>query len=355
MNVQTGQDEDLGAAATNFSVVRVRRDVFRRSSIGFMGTNRSVSIEGDGSSQSYGFDGAFSFLNNLNISSYYAQTETPGLSGENTSYSASIRNDGDRYGFSASHLLVGKNFNPEVGFVRREDFRQSRAQLQFTPRPRGIRAIRRFQFRGDIDYLTNESTGILESRDIGGQVEIEFENTDRFSINVGDKYELLFDEFEVSDGIVLPVGGYNFSDIRVNYRMGAQRKASGSISLTRGGFFSGDRTQVSYFGRVEVSPQLSLEPRLQLNWIDLPEGSFNTRLVSTRVNYTLSTRLLVAALVQHNSSSDSISTNVRLRWEYQPGSDLFVVYSEGRETDYRGFPRLANRGFVVKFTKLLRF
>ena len=90
------------------------------------------------------------------------------------------------------------------------------------------------------------------------------------------------------------------------------------------------------------------------SWIDLPQGSFNTKLASTRVNYAMTTRLLVATLIQYNSNSDSISTNVRLRWEYQPGSDLFVVYSEGRETDHRGFPVMANRGFVVKFTKLLR-
>ncbi len=48
------------------------------------------------------------------------------------------------------------------------------------------------------------------------------------------------------------------------------------------------------------------------------------------------------------------STNIRLRWKYEPGSDLFVVYSEGRDTDFRGFPRIANRGFVIKFTKLFR-
>ena len=354
LNVQTGEDTALEAQATNFSVVRVRRDIFRRSSIGFMGTNRSVAIDGDGSSQSYGVDASFSFLENMNVGTYYAQTNTPGLKGENTSYSASIGNNGDRYGFRMSHLLVGKNFNPEVGFVRREDFRQSRAQVQFTPRPRGIRAIRRFQFRGDIDYLTNESTGILETRDIGTEFEIEFENTDRFSVNASDKYEFLFEEFEISDGVTLPAGGYSFRDVRVNYRMGPQRRVSGFISLNRGSFFNGDRTQVNYFARAEISPQMSLEPRIQLNWIDLPQGTFRTRLVSTRVNYTLSPRLLVAALVQYNSSSDSVSTNVRLRWEYQPGSDLFVVYSEGRETDHRGFPRLQNRGFVVKFTKLFR-
>ncbi len=354
LNVQTGEAGDVDALATNFSVVRVRRDIFRRSSIGFMGTNRSVAIDGDGSSQSYGIDAAFSFLENLNIASYYAQTQTPGLSGENTSYSASIRNEGDRYGFSASHLLVGKNFNPEVGFVRRDDYRQSRAQLQFSPRPTSIRAIRRFEFKSDINYITNESTGILESRDVGAEFQVSFENTDRFTVNAGDKYEFLFEDFRIADGVVLPPGGYNFSDVRVSYWMGSQHNPAGNISVTRGGFFSGDRTQLSYFGRIEVSPQLSVEPRASVNWIDLPQGSFNTRLVSARANYTLSPRMLVAALVQYNSSSDSISTNVRFRWEYEPGSDIFVVYSEGRETDHRGFPRIANRGFVVKFTKLFR-
>ena len=69
----------------------------------------------------------------------------------------------------------------------------------------------------------------------------------------------------------------------------------------------------------------------------------------------MSPRLFAGALVQYNSSSESISTNVRLRWEYEPGHDLFVVYSEERETDRRGFPLLENRGIVVKFTKLFRF
>jgi hypothetical protein len=354
LNVQTGEEEDVGAQATNFSVVRVRRDIFSRSTIGFMGTNRSVSLEGDGSSQSYGLDAAFSFLDNLNISSYYAQTQTPGLNGENTSYSGSIRNEGDRYGFNVSHLLVGDNYNPEVGFVRRDDFRQSRVGVQFTPRPTNIRAIRRFEFKADIDYLEQESTGTLETRDVGGEFQISFENADRFTVNASDKYEFLFEPFRIAPGVIIPPGGYSFQDARVSYWFGPQRKASGFVNVSHGGFFSGERTQFSYFGRVEVTPQLSIEPRFSVNWIDLPEGAFNTRLVSANTNFTMSPRMLVAALVQYNSSNDSISTNIRFRWEYEPGSDIFLVYSEGRETDVRGFPTVANRGFVIKFTKLFR-
>ena len=72
------------------------------------------------------------------------------------------------------------------------------------------------------------------------------------------------------------------------------------------------------------------------------------------MNYTFSPRMFLSSFIQYNSSSDSLSSSVRFRWEYEPGSDLFVVYSEGRE-DLSLTPFLANRTFAVKFTKLFRF
>ena len=65
--------------------------------------------------------------------------------------------------------------------------------------------------------------------------------------------------------------------------------------------------------------------------------------------------MFVAALVQYNSTLDALGTNLRFRWEYQPGSELFVVYTDERDTlDPRG-PFLENRAIVVKATRLLRF
>ena len=49
-----------------------------------------------------------------------------------------------------------------------------------------------------------------------------------------------------------------------------------------------------------------------------------------------------------------MSTNARLRWEYRPGSELFVVYNEERDTLARRFPALVNRAFIVKVNRLLR-
>lgn len=98
-----------------------------------------------------------------------------------------------------------------------------------------------------------------------------------------------------------------------------------------------------------------MEPTLAFNWVDLPQGSFTAKLVSGRVTFTFSPTLFVAALVQYNSANGVFSTNARFRWEYRPGSELFLVYNDGRDTLPTGAPVLLNRSLTFKMTRLLRF
>ena len=72
------------------------------------------------------------------------------------------------------------------------------------------------------------------------------------------------------------------------------------------------------------------------------------------MTYTVTPLMFISSLVQYNSATRSVSSNVRLRWEYQPGSELFVVFNEQRDTATSGFPALANRAFVVKINRLFR-
>ena len=99
----------------------------------------------------------------------------------------------------------------------------------------------------------------------------------------------------------------------------------------------------------------TLEPAIALNWIDLPEGSFTTQVARLRVIYTMSPRMFVEALTQYNSSTETFGTNVRFRWEYIPGSDLYIVYNEGRNDPFGRFPLLTNRVLAVKLTRMFRF
>ena len=360
VSLQTDDEPNVNAESTNFSVVRVRRDVFARSSIGVLFGNRSASLVSSGANQTYGADASFSFLQDAYLSGYYAGTATEGLNGSDQSYRAQMSYDGDLWGASLDHLLVGDDFNPEIGFVRRRGFRQSAASAYWSPRP-GVRWIRQLSFSGSFDYFENDRAGFVESRNGGGHFSIELENSDRFFAGVSDRYENLPVATGIS-GATLPAGRYSFRDVQVGYTFGSQRRISAGLSVRRGTFYTGEITSVSLSrGRIEVLPQLSIEPGITLNWLDLPDqqtfaGEFNQHVVTTRITYSLTPRTFLSGLVQYNSRGDVLSGNFRLRWEWAPGSELFLVYTEERFTETLDrWGALENRGLVIKVNRLLRF
>jgi hypothetical protein len=86
------------------------------------------------------------------------------------------------------------------------------------------------------------------------------------------------------------------------------------------------------------------------------EGEFTAKVLSTRVDYAFTARMFISGFIQYNSSINRASSNFRYRWEYRPGSELFVVYTD--ERDMMPVPRptsLRNRAFVVKVNRLFRF
>ena len=160
LNIQTDDEAISGARSTNFTVVRVKRDILRRSAVGGIVTNRSVSLVGDGASQAYGLDGTFAFHDNIQMLAYYAKTETPGLVGENSSYQAKLDYTGDRYGLVADHLLVGDNFVPEVGFLAMSEFPKWRKYL-ISLSFRGQSSVRPVQVGGfDVNIVIHRSTAV---------------------------------------------------------------------------------------------------------------------------------------------------------------------------------------------------
>lgn len=340
---------------TNYSVFRLKRDVLRRSNIGVIGTYRSENSEGTGDNAAVGVDGNFTFYENLNVSTYVAKTRTPGLAGGDLSYRAAVEFDRDLFGFSVEHLLVDESFNPDIGFVLREDIRKTGGGARYSIRPKSIPSIRKADFEGRYSYFDKTSVGAAETEILELETRVRMESGDFINVNFTHDYEHLYEEFEISDGVILPIGDYSFDRLRAGVWLGGQRRISGWVGGEFGSFYGGDRTELSWRGRIEVTPQLSLEPNVSLNWIDLPQGAFQTNLARVRATYTLSARTFVGALIQYNSSEDSLSSNVRFRWEYRPGSDLFFVYSDGRNTLGGARPALESRSVVVKFTKLFRF
>jgi hypothetical protein len=357
LNAQTGDEAASlpGAArSTNFSVIRLRRDILRRSAIGLIATGRSVAQNGIGSNVAYGVDGSFLFYQNLTINTYWARTRTDGRDGDDTSYRAELNHNGDRYGLQLERLAVGEDFNPELGFLRRGNFRRNYAQARFSPRPRRMPAIRRFRYQASLTYVEG-GEGTLETRERDAEFVTEFQTGDQFSVSFTDTYEFLPAPFPITSSITLPVGGYTFRTGQIGVNLGRQRKVGGSVTLEHGTFYSGHRTSLSITqGRVTLTNALAVEPTFSMNKVDLLQGRFTSHLLGSRITYTMSPLMFVSALVQYNSSINAVSTNARLRWEYQPGSELFVVYNEERNTLARSFPSTSTRALIVKINRLFR-
>ena len=354
INIQTDDEPVSEARATNFSVVRVKRDLLRKSSIGVIFTGRSVGQSGLGTNEAYGVDGTFAFYDNLFINTYWAQTQTDGLSDEDTSYRAQFNYAGDLYRVQLERLGVGANFRPEVGFVRRSDMDRSFAEFRFSPRPDSD-IVRQLSWTGSALYIEN-GAGRVETREWDGEFGIEFHSSDRFTAGSRRTYEFLPRPFRITPDVTLPIGPYEYASGRASFSFGRQRMLSGTLSTEWGTFFNGDKKTISIRpARAILTPQLSVEPTYSVNWVDLVEGSFTTHLVGSRITYTLTPRMFTSALLQYASNDKDMQANVRLRWEYQPGSELFVVYTEQRDAHAIRFPELANRTFVVKINRLFRF
>jgi hypothetical protein len=359
LDVQTDDSPSAQAAATNFAVVRVKRDLFRRSYVGVIATHRSPRVTSASENAAFGVDTSLWFSQALNVVGYYAETRNGG-GDRGRSYRARLDYDADLLGVQAERLSAGAGFNPEVGFMRRTDFIQNFAQVRWSRRPKARSAIRKISLESALDYITDTDER-LENRQGRLGVRTEMQSGDSWTVQYARDFEWVETPFPIV-GRTIPAGAYHFSAVRGAYTLGTQRKISGDLGAAHGGFYDGHRTDVSYRGRAEISSRLSVEPTISLNRISLPGDSFTATLVSGRGTFSFTPRMLVAALVQYNSSNRLVTTNVRYRWEYRPGSELFLVYSDGRDTRDMAIPgaragawgTLLNRGFTVKLTRLFR-
>ena len=203
LNIGTEDMSVPKVAATNFTVLRVRRDVLQRSSIGALFTNRSVSTVSPGSNQVFGLDANFAMSPDASLGGYLAKSNTAGRTGDAISYRANFNYAADRYGAQLDRTVVGDNFNPEVGFLRRMQFRSNFGSLRFSPRPKRNGTVRQYFYETNIDYITNNQND-LESRGVTASARVELQNSDTVGLTYFNESELLERPFVLVPGIIVP-------------------------------------------------------------------------------------------------------------------------------------------------------
>jgi hypothetical protein len=150
-------------------------------------------------------------------------------------------------------------------------------------------------------------------------------------IRINAEKEALDVPFEISPGIVIPVGSYSFTDSGIEWQFSSHRRFSGRTAYTTGDFYTGTRDRLFGNATWQPSPKFRANVGYNFNEIDLPEGHFRTRLITTGVDFVFSSTLSWVNLIQYDNVSETMGVNMRLQWIPEAGTEMFFVINHTLE------------------------
>jgi hypothetical protein len=348
-------EENEGKAGNNYTVVRVRRDIFKSSDVGAIVLSRQPSGDSRDFNRVAGIDANFRFFKSLSINGFAARSDSPGVTTNQNSGKASIGWEDSTKRLQMSIMTIGEGFKDDLGFVRRSGVtRQFYDWASFwQPDRLRTRGIRQLQPHARM-WIYDDRNGELVSRTIHIANQTTWNNGSFMEYAFEPRIEAISRPFTISPGVVIPPGRYEWVQHLFLFEGDHSRKLSGSIRGNLGGFWSGTQktTQISLLYRPTYRAVFDLG--LQVSDIDLevPHQSFTTTLVNFRSGYSFSTNMFLDALVQYRSDVRQFSANVRFNLIHRPLSDFFIVYNEAQFT---GTTQAAGRGLVVKYTQMFSF
>jgi hypothetical protein len=347
LNVVT--DSAYDQARTNFAVARVKRDIGDRHYVGAMLTDRR---DHNGWNTAGGIDWSFWPTGTLNMQGFAVRTGTSDRGGNDYAYRLNLDYSNDPIEGNIHHMMIGPDATADAGFVTRTDIRRTNGHIRLSPRPR-ILGLRRLNIFSNFLVQTRVD-GLMQDWAYGAALSPDWNSGESLMFYYGRGFNRIDESFELGDDVEVPAGDYDLWQMMVFANTGSHRP----VVLGMQGFVQGnfDGHMVSLNGTLTMNPNanLSVMTRYNHNIVDVPDGSFNADVVSVRLSYAFSTRLIANTLLQYNNLDNSVSANVRINFIHSAGSDLFVVFNERRGDD-DSLWAFDDRGAVVKVTYLARF
>ena len=346
----------------DFSVVRVNQELGNRSTIGMMYIER----DGDGSARdnldedynrTMSVDGRWGIGDTTLITGWAARTDSPHLHGRDAAGGLQFAYQDEDWNLDAGYSEVRENFNPEVGFLARRAFRKWTAGWRYRYRPEdwwGLHELRpHMNYRGYWGFDGFQETGYLHVDN-----HWEFQNGNEVHTGMNFTLEGVREPFEIVDGVWVPAGTYEHSEVQPVFWTNQAAPLSLNIRSNIGGFFGGDRVSTDTTLRYQRDERFSTEVSWNRSDISLPVpgGDFTVDLARVRVSYSFTPRISLQTLVQYNNRDDVLAANVRFAWLQSANAGLYLVYNEVDEFSGLKMPHYEQenaRQFILKYSRIL--
>jgi Domain of unknown function (DUF5916)/Carbohydrate family 9 binding domain-like len=366
-----GRTDALLAPAENFFVARVQREV-GRSNYGAIFVNRQATSSPEGSyldyNRAYGVDANVQLTEKMKLYTFLAGSTTP-VQGTDYSYRGLLNYATNWWNGHIGYTEVGDNFNAATGFVPRVGFRKPQIRYFLDYQPKRFTWIRRFSPHVTWYTYWGFDGQIQSSRGHWHFFEIQPASGGRF----GARYDTYQDhptvDFIIYNGadakrVVIPPGLYSWGQWSLEYHGNPSASIFPDIVYTKGAFYDGNQTTYDLTMSVKLSGKLQGSVGWRRDEVQLPGGDFVNNLVPVKLNYSFTPLTSISALIQYNSQTADISSNIRFALLNRSGTGLFIVYNDQRNTanferidQSTGlvYPTIIGRSFIVKYTYLFDF
>jgi len=327
--VATGDKPGVVERRATMAVARVKQNLWRESYVGVLATTGDPL--GRSGSWLIGTDFTYAtstFLGdkNLTVAAWGLATGRDDLRGDTAAYAFKTDYPNDQWDARLWYKRIGRDFDPSLGFVPRRGVQLWNPAL--SNRTRLARGPIQQMTYGFNPYIGTDLSGRWETYDAQIQaLNWQFRSGDRVQVMVvptGDRPRV---PFEISPGVVIAPGPYQWVRRSVGVTAAQKRRFSSSLTWTAGSFYDGTLDQYEWSWVWNPTPLFTVELNTERNIGRVAAGRFTQSLVGTRVRVNVSPDLSITSYTQYDTDSDSIGINTRLRWTFLPVADLFVVYN----------------------------
>lgn len=340
---------------SNFAVIRLKESLWAGSYVGVMGIDKRSGDVLDSFNQTGGVDTRLVFFKDWFVDAHMAGTQSPGHQSGNSDLGASLTYRSNWLEGVVERRKVGPNFNPEVGFVERIDSNETFGDLTFKVRPK-LSGIRELQFEGFILHAP-DTLGQVSTQEWQGTFRAEFHNGGYTDDDIADVFtQRITTPFQLYKSVFIPAGVYHFARHQLTYGSGQDRKFTYNLFERFGDYYGGSLNEFRV--RANYRPTAKFSVSASQTWdrfrLPLPNGRFSVVLASLQGNYSFNRFLTFTSLIQMDTSNtQAVSANLRLRYNYRPDSDLYIIYNVG--TQFASIaaanpPQIRETRFAIKYT-----
>lgn len=341
MDLQAAEDEEINLPSLNYVVAVAQQRISARSNISGIFINKQafntsftdkLLEEPTDFNRTAGIDLNLATDNNRLTSKIFYHRTFQGVDlGEQYAQGASAAFTNPQWRIEWNHLLVGENYNAEVGFVRRTGINSISPTIRHTFYPKS-------------KIINNHGPGILYEQFWGNGVnksdqlirlfnDFRFQDLANGQVAINRRFTYLFNDFDPSrsGGEKLPAGSsYEYTNFTARYNSDPRRTFNYRLSTSIGQYFNGHRYQMNTELTYRFQPYGNIALTFNYNRVELPApyATANIFLIGPRLDLTLTKSLFITNFVQFNSQNDNININARLQWRFKPVSDFFIVYTD---------------------------